>query len=234
MHEEIKSVEFAIPKTLSQSIYNHLKNLILTNKLKTSQKINEKEIANLFQVSTTPVREAIIMLGAEGFVNIKSHKEVVVKELSVEELREIFEVLSNLETLAIKLATDNLKTEDLKELEDLYKEMVRYCHIDSVEKYCELHLAFHARIWDAIKNSFLRKTLLNIKNQILRYNYVRYHSLRKPGALKDSLNKHRAIMKALRVRNIKQLQALMSRHWAKSFLGLCTDEGELKEFLKSK
>ena len=59
---------YTISKTLSQIIYNHLKESIITNKLKAGQKINERKIAELCEVSITPVKEAVFMLGAEGLV----------------------------------------------------------------------------------------------------------------------------------------------------------------------
>ena len=93
------SSSFTIPKTLGQSIYSHLKDAILNNHLKANQKINEKEIAQSFGTSTTPVREAVMRLGAEGFVITDSHRETIVKEISLEELKEILLVMGHLDSL---------------------------------------------------------------------------------------------------------------------------------------
>ena len=70
---EPSSIDYTMPETLSQSIYNCLKKAILENKIKANQKINEKEIADGFKVSRTPVREALVRLEAEGFTKITSH-----------------------------------------------------------------------------------------------------------------------------------------------------------------
>jgi len=221
---------YAIPKTLSQIIYNHLKQSIITNKIKAGQKINERKIADLFEVSITPVREAVFMLGAEGLVNIKSHKEVVVKELSHEEIKEIFQVLSILESYAVTLAVDRIGDEDLKVIEDLQKEMEVYCQEDSIERYCVLNMAIHNKLWELVPNKFLRQTLHNVHNQLLRYNYAQVYALGKRGALKKSLKEHQEILKALKARNKRQLKTFLAKHWG-SFLRPSLFEEGLKEYL---
>ncbi|MGB6867697.1 MAG: GntR family transcriptional regulator, partial [Candidatus Aminicenantaceae bacterium] len=56
------------PRTMSEFIYNNLKDAIMNRELKANQRINEKELSNAFHVSRTPVREAVLMLAAKGFV----------------------------------------------------------------------------------------------------------------------------------------------------------------------
>ena len=230
MSEEISSRGVVIPRTLTQSVYKYLKESIISNKFKAGQKINEREIAALFQVSSTPVREAIFMLGAEGLVTIKSHKEVVVKELSHKEVKEIFQVLNILESYAITLAADNIGDEDLKEIEDLHREMAQYCRKNSIEKYCELNRAIHNRLWECVPNEFLRKTLQSINNQFRRYSYAQYYALGQTGALKRSLQEHKEILKALKAKNKRRLKTLLAKHWG-SFLHPSGFEKGLKEYL---
>lgn len=221
-----------IPKTLSQSIYNHLKTSIINNKLKANQRINEKEIANFFGVSTTPVREAVLKLGAEGFVNINSHREAVVKEISYQELKEIFQVLSVLDCLASTLAADHLSAEELKELEELTAEMESHCHPDGIEKYMTLNIDIHNRIWEFLPNRFLRDTLRYVNDQMLRYNYARLYAYHKPGVMERSMNEHREILKALKERDKNRLRTLMLNHWG-SLLQPSPFEDGLKEYLNN-
>lgn len=221
-----------IPKTLSQSIYNYLKTSIINNKLKANQRINEKEIANFFGVSTTPVREAVLKLGAEGFVNINSHREALVKEISYQELKEIFQVLSVLDCLASTLAADHLSAEELKELEELTAEMESHCHPDGVEKYMSLNIDIHNRIWESLPNRFLRDTLRYVNDQMLRYNYARLYAYHKPGVMERSMNEHREILKALKERDKNRLRTLMLNHWG-SLLQPSPFEDGLKEYLNN-
>lgn len=228
--QETFPYNYTIPKTLSQSIYNYLKESIINNKIKANQKINEKEIANLFQVSTTPVREAVLRLGAEGFVSLNSHREAVVKEISYKELKEISQVLGTLDSLATSLVVDYLNPEAIKELGDLTAEMERHCQINSVEKYLALNVAIHRKIWESLPNKFLQAILYYIHDQMLRYSYARFYAFRKPGVLKSSMNEHREILDTIKRKDKNRLKNLMLNHWG-SFLGSSPLEDGLKEYL---
>jgi DNA-binding GntR family transcriptional regulator len=206
----------AIPKTLSQSVYKHLKQAILSNKLKAGQKLNEKEISKLLEVSATPVREALFILAAEGLITIKSHKEVVVKELSHKELTEIFQVLSILESYAVVNIMDSITDADLQEIEDLQVKMARYCKKTTIEKYCELNKAIHLKLWEFVTNEFLNKTLHSVHDQFQRYSDAQYYALGMPGALKKSFLQHEEILNALKSKNKRKLKSLLEKHWGAS------------------
>jgi DNA-binding GntR family transcriptional regulator len=227
----LRSVSFH--KTLAQLIYNYIRDAIIKNKLKANQKINEKEIAEDFQVSTTPVREAVLRLGAEGFVTIDSHREAVVKEVSFQELKEIFQVLSILDSSAMELAIENLTPQDLEELENLTAKMARNCQVDSIDKFLELNTAIHNRLWRNLPNAFLRKTLNSVHDQVLRYNYARFSAFHKPGALEKSLEEHHHILKLLKAKDKQAIREFMTRHWG-SLLQPSTFEEGLREFIQTK
>lgn len=232
MYKTNKALPHSIPKTLSQSIYNHLKEAIINNELKANQKINDKEIAQLFEISTTPVREAVLKLGAEGFVTINSHREAVVKEISYKELKEIFQVIGILDSLATCLASEALTPEELKELEDLTQLMENSCYIQSIEKYMAINQDIHKKIWERIPNRFLRSTLEYINDQMLRYSYARFYAFRKPGVLERSLQEHKEILEALKNKDKKKLKTLILKHWGSLLQPSPFEEG-LKEYLSS-
>jgi DNA-binding GntR family transcriptional regulator len=208
-----------IPKTLGQLIYNYIREAIIKNKLRANQKINEKEIAEHFQVSTTPVREAVLRLGAE--------------EISFQELKEILQVLSILDSSAMELAIENLTAQDLEELEDLTAKMARTCQPDSIDKYLELNTAIHNRLWRNLPNAFLKETLHYVHNQLLRYNYARFSAFRRPGALEKSLEEHQHILKILKAKDKEASRKFMARHWGSLFQPSTFEEG-LKEFIQTK
>jgi len=112
-----------ITKTLSQTIYNYLKDAVVTNKLKANQRIIEKDIAEMFGVSTTPVREALLRLAAEGYLFIDSHRKTVVKEASIEELKEILQVMAELDTIAVEHVVERIQPEHLQKLRELTEQM---------------------------------------------------------------------------------------------------------------
>jgi len=223
---------YAIPKTLSASIYNYLKDSIINNNLKANQRINEKEIAKLFEVSTTPVREAVLKLSAEGFVITNSHRETVVKEISYEELRDIFQVLGQLDSLGSSLAADNISPEDLKNLENMTSEMEKKCHLDSAEKYVALNQDIHKKIWKHIPNRVLQSALHYVHDQMLRYSYAHLHAFKKPDVLKTSMREHKDILTALKNQDKKKLKNLVFEHWNSRLQPSSYEEG-IREYLSN-
>jgi DNA-binding GntR family transcriptional regulator len=182
-------------------------------------------------VSITPVREALFRLGADGFVKIVSYREVIVKEVSLKEFKEIYQVIGNLESLAITLAIDNISPEKLGEIEDLTAEMERHCRISSIKKFLALNVAIHNKIWESVPNEFLRTTLRSTHDQMLRYNHARFHAFQKPGVLEKSLNEHKEILNALKNKRKGKLKTLMLKHWTFLLHPSLFGEG-LKEYLE--
>ena len=74
--------KYPLDRTMSEFIYGSLKDSIINNELKANQRINEKQLAEYFKVSRTPIREAVLRLEAKGFVRIDSYRRAVVKEIS--------------------------------------------------------------------------------------------------------------------------------------------------------
>ncbi len=223
---------YAIPKTLSESIYNYLKDSIINNRLKANQRINEKEVAKLFKVSTTPVREAVLKLNAEGFVITDSHRETVVKEISYEELRDIFYVLGLLDSVGSSLAADYLNAQDLRYLENLTSEMEKHCHRNSTEKYIALNQEIHKKIWMHIPNRVLRSSLHYVYDQMLRYSNAHLNAFKKPNVLKTSMSEHKEILTALKNRNKKKLKNLLFEHWNSRLQPSSYEEG-IREYLSN-
>lgn len=209
-----RTPENAIPKTLSESVYNNLKTKIISNEFKAGQRIYEKEIAKLFSVSTTPVREAFLRLSAEGYLSIDSHKKAVVRKVSFKELKEIFEVLGNLDTMAITQVADHISPECIRQIEDLVSEMEETCKPTFVEKFLELNVAVHSKIWSSLPNKMLEHTLHFVHGQLLRYNYARYLAFQDPEIMNQSLNGHKQILSALSEKNKKELKKLIKIHWS--------------------
>jgi DNA-binding GntR family transcriptional regulator len=214
-NKKLDTSKFKIPKTLSQSIYEHLKESILKKEIEPNQRINEKEIAASFEVSRTPVREAVVRLAAEGFVEIISHREAIVKEVSYKELENIFQVIGVLDRLAAGLLVEHIDSQELSKLEKMTKKMERYFIMREVEKYLDLNYAFHEKLWNylADKNSFLQKELCFCVNQLKMCYYPLNRAFQDPKILRKSMNAHKEIMAAFKQKNKTKLETIVFEHW---------------------
>jgi len=220
------------PRTISEFIYDNLRESIIINELKANQRINEKEIAARFHVSRTPVREAVLRLAVEGFVRIDSYRRALVKEISFEELGEILQVLAALDRLAIVLAVGNITPKDVMKLESITEKMEKVCNLKSVEKFIELNAAFHDKLWKSVPNKFLREILNFVKDKKERYSYARLYAYKKPGFLEKSMKHHRILMRAIKSKDKEKLEELIVEH--RNILlekSTAQDKKELKEYL---
>lgn len=204
--------KYPLPRTISEFIYDSLKESIISNELKANQRINEKEIAGRFHVSRTPVREAVLRLAAEGFVKIDSYRRAVVKEISFEELGEILQVLGALDRLALSLAIDNMNQKDIEKLEKLTERMEKVCSLNSVEKYIEANAAFHNELWKAVPNKLLLEMLHFVRDKKERYSYARLYGYKRPGFIEKSMKHHRELIKAIKARDKEKLKDMIVKH----------------------
>lgn len=223
--------KYPLPRTISDFIYNNLKSAIINAKLRANQRINEKELAEQFRVSRTPVREAVLRLAAEGFVQIDSYRRAVVKEISYKELKEIFEVLGALDRLAVDLAVDSLTIKEIKKLEKLVDKMQQHCNLNSIEKYLELNVEFHNEIWKAVPNKLLVETLHSIRDKMLRYNYAQIYAFKKPGSLERSIKQHKELLKAIIDKDKEKLKNLIVKHRGSLWQPSVYNDG-IKEYYK--
>ncbi len=203
----------SIPKTISQSIYNYLKKSIIENKLKVNERINEKEIADIFRVSRTPVREAVARLAAEGFINIDYHREAVVKEISFKEIQQIFEVIRILDSSTIDLVVDNIDIAALNKIEKMTSKLESYFLMKDINKYIDTNIAIHEKMWAYVPNDFLQELLFHCSIKIKRYTFILNQALANSENLSRSMSTHQEILKALKNKEKEKLKILISKHW---------------------
>jgi DNA-binding GntR family transcriptional regulator len=227
-----KENNYPLPRTMSELIYNELKESIINHKLKANQRINEKEISEYFHVSRTPVREAVLRLAAEGFVQIDSYRRATVKELSFRELSEILLVLGALDRLAIALALDNLTPKAINKLENINAKMEKACSLEHLEKYMDLNRDFHNELWKYVPNQFLQEMLYVVRDKKQRYQYARLQAYKIPGFLEDSIEQHRKMMQMIKERDKEGLQELIVSH-RNLIIESASHKTELEKYLKS-
>ena len=220
------------PITLGQVIYSHIREGIVNNKFKANQKIDEKEIAALFHVGTTPVREAVLRLGAEGFLTLTSPREAVVKPLSYQEVREILEILVLLDGYAVKVALPVITADAVADLHGIFERLEQARNARQFDDYGGLVAAFHRRIWACTPNDFLRELLLSIEGQYLRYNAARSFAYQKDGVIDAIINEMDQLLGFVKARDTRAVQDLLTKHWVE-YLGPSALAEGLREYLES-
>lgn len=202
------------PDTLSQSIYKYLKESIQKNKIKAKQRINEKEIADMFKVSRTPVREAIFQLAADGFVEMDYHRGALVKDLSLKEIKDIYQVIASLDALGMQLIDlDNFEERTLEKLQLFQSRIKSAFNKKDLDKYVDINIEFHENIWQHIPNIFLHEVLYICITQITRYIFLLNCFFEDPENLAKTLAAHKEIIEALKKKDRRKLKTVSSQHW---------------------
>jgi DNA-binding GntR family transcriptional regulator len=195
--------------TLTQQVYEHLRQRILANDYPPDTPLPEETLAARLNVSRAPVREALRRLAADGLVTLTPRQGAVVSSLSPKQFLDAYRLREALETLAIRLALPNLTAQDLDELERRQAEMRAAADGDDRERFFAGNAAFHRLFVERADNGYLRATYEPLMDQMRRY---RSPSADLRGGLARSLEEHEAILDAIRAGNADDATRLLSEH----------------------
>ena len=196
-------------QTKSEFIYNELKEKIVNGDYKPNQRIIQAEVARAFGTSEIPVREAFQLLVSEGLLKNIPHSGAVVTGLNMEELEEIYVIRRALETLATKLAAENIGKRDLKLLELNNKKMEKAVEKKKYKTIIFLNREFHRIIYAACENRYLYKYIFELWDLSFRIPGV-FAMI--PEIADLSLAEHKEILQALENRDGTLAAELIDKH----------------------
>ncbi len=201
------------PSTISETIFRYLRKSIIEGRLKPNQKIHEKEIAKLFNVSTTPAREAFQRLSAENYLTINARKEVSVASVSVEEIKELFEVVNILDAFAARKALERFCDEDIQNLREMTENLGNFYNQKRIAPYVKQNLRIHFRIWKECGNHFLYQFLVDLAEKFIFYSNQLFIIVDNPTFFEKSYKDHLVIMKAIEEKDANKLESILLSHW---------------------
>lgn len=154
--------------TKSDLAYDWLRAAILSGEYAPGAPLNQVLLAKEIGISTTPLREALKRLSAEGLVVFASHRDARVSRLSVEESRDLLELRLSLDPLAISFAAERRSREDIARMRAAYDEMECRPSPDSALD-SGAHRRFHQVLYEASHNELLIATLDSLWSKAERY-----------------------------------------------------------------
>jgi DNA-binding GntR family transcriptional regulator len=137
----------------SDMVTDALRELITDGQISPGTPLRQRQLAEQFDVSYTPVREALRRLESEGLVVTDVHRGASVSQAESDELEENFRMLAALESLAGSIAVTKMTDEDMAEIEDLYQQ-VAACDPDDGQ-LAELNRRFHFRVYECARSPML-------------------------------------------------------------------------------
>lgn len=189
------TVKKSEPQTLSvEQVCERIRSAILHGDLEPGEKLNEQDLASEFEVSRTPIREAIRQLEAERLVTRTPFVGVVVRRLQPAEVLELLEIREVLEGLVARLATKNMDSVHLQKLQALQKQIAAHAKRGDVPGYLDEALAFRRTLIECCGSETLAEYVLGIENQ-LRLMGNRTAML--PGRMEAAIAEHQHLLQAI-------------------------------------
>ena len=179
---------------LRSLVFKKLQKAIYTEKIKSGEKITEREIVKEFGVSRTPVREALCMLTATGLIKFIPDKGFVIGKLTAKEIKNVIETKTALERFALRLAIQRIKPTEIKNLNLLLSKMKRAVKNKDIVKVFNISNLFYDQIILASENEELFNFIQLLNNKIYHFRNVSFST---PNELEEYFTEHETMLKAL-------------------------------------
>ena len=203
------------PKSLVQIAQDAIRRGIIQKELKLGQPLKEASLARPFQISNTPVREALSLLKAEGLVVSVPHKGYRVFTLNQEELVAFCELRFTLEAQALRYGIERNSKELVQKLHGILLKMQKIQDESMREEYLNLDTLFHMSFFKACQNDFLLGHYQKINSMI---ETMRHYISISNEATRKSLENHEAIVNEIDQGRIPKAIELLEDHivsWSK-------------------
>ena len=184
---------------------------ILSGRLAAGARLDEVGLARRFEVSRTPVREALRELAALGLVQTKAHSGASVAEVSGTRLNEMFEAVAELEALCARLSALKMTTKERYRLEELHHQCGGLVRRGDAELYHAANADFHAAIRNGCHNGAIDDAMETLRARFSPLSRVQFRS---EGRLADSYAEHDEVVRAVLRGNAELAYQTMRRHVA--------------------
>jgi DNA-binding GntR family transcriptional regulator len=194
-------------RTAHELVRDTLRQAILTGVMTGGTRLVQADIAAQLGVSTTPVREALRDLAAEGLIRMDPHRGAVVHELDVDELHELYDIRLALEPLAVRRAAELITDDQLAAAQAIQTRMD--AETDPVA-WVLLNFEFHAVLEAAAGQHRLSSLIRSVQDSASRY--VGHAVQIDPTRIPEGNAQHRALLEAITARDAERAGALLVEH----------------------
>ena len=204
------AIEMLREHSLATLAQQELERRIISGQIAAGTKLNEVEVASALGVSRGPVREAFSALSQAGLVRVEKNRGVFVRQVSLEEANEFYEVRAALEGLIGKLAARRIAIDEIEQLRSVVRRMHQIQKSRRADEYFELNVEFHDLLARAARNNALLAHYRGVVNQLDLYRRATItHGVEN---IPLSTQEHEAIVEAVAARDEQRAEALLAEH----------------------
>jgi DNA-binding GntR family transcriptional regulator len=178
----------------SEQLREIIEERIATGQYRPGMRLDETELANAFNVSRTPIREALMQLAFAGLINLRPRRGAIVAAITPQRLCEMFEVMAELEAMCARLAARRMTDTDQELLLEAHQACENARQENDSDGYYRKNEKFHMAIYTASHNSFLIEEATALHRRLSAYRRLQ---LRVRDRMRTSYSEHSAILDAL-------------------------------------
>jgi DNA-binding GntR family transcriptional regulator len=180
--------------TRAEELRLQLADEIVRGALAPGAPLDETDIARRFNVSRTPVREALRQLAASGLVDARAHRGAVVARPTLERLNGMFEAMAELEAMCAGLAAERMPAIERARLEAIHEELRVLSHAGNPERFHEVNERFHNAIYAGSQNGYIAEMTLATRVRVQPFRRAQFRNL---GRLAKSHAEHDRVVVAI-------------------------------------
>ena len=195
--------------SLHDQVAERVRALIFDRKLAPGEFINENVLAEKWQISRTPLREALKVLAAEGLVELVPRRGCRVIEVTETDADELFPIMALLEGRCAFEATQHASADDLHDLQRMHDALERTAAAQDVDGYYKANHAFHSFVQRLANNRWLDRATADLRKFV---RMLRGRQLVLPGRIEASINEHRVLIAAMVVGDAARAERAMHDH----------------------
>jgi DNA-binding GntR family transcriptional regulator len=194
---------------LHDEVVTRLRDMLVEGAIPPGARVPERELCAAFGISRTPLREALKVLAAEGYVMLLPNRGARAAKLTVKDVQELFEVCAGLEALAGELACERIDQPALDRILALHGEMTQHRRNQALDGYFRCNRLIHEAIVHAADNAVLTGVYESVSTRIRR---ARFRAPMPPDHWDLAIREHEAIANALVRRDGAGLAHILRRH----------------------
>ena len=197
------------PRALYEEVAELLRQRIFNKQLEPGSWIDELKLAEEYGISRTPLREALKVLATEGLVTMKVRRGAYVTEVNATDQRDVYHLLSLLESDAAGVVAATATEAQLADLQALHQALM--AARGNTETFFEINERFHVRLLEIADNRWRDQLVADLR-KVMKLN--RHNSLLKSGRVDESLQEHQLLLDALLARDPALSAQRMREHFA--------------------
>jgi DNA-binding GntR family transcriptional regulator len=197
------------PGKRGETLAQHIAALVLDGEIAPGQKLDEQVLAQRFEVSRTPVREALRALASTGLIELKPNRGAFVSCVTPQQLEEMFTAMAELEAACARLSAMSMSPIERRELSRMHEHMAELARAGMIPEFVQANERFHSLIYSGAHNVILAEAATSLRRRLALY---RRSQFRTAGRLARSHAEHDEVVKAVVSGDPARAHAAMLHH----------------------